>query len=107
MMLQEEYLMSTIALTGVRQQVLAIRRQQILAIHRLQSISGQSAYPLLSVLAWELRRFLTNRRFWLQILALFCFLLLLTWAQSTSFVFSTRSANGFIAGTSAWGLLLS
>jgi ABC-type transport system involved in multi-copper enzyme maturation permease subunit len=99
--------MSTMAVAGVRQHVLAIRRQQILAIHRPQIVSVQRTNPLVSVLAWEVRRFLTSRRFWWQILALFCFLLLLTWAQSTSFVFSTPSVSGFIAGTSAWGLLLS
>ena len=47
------------------------------------------------------------RRFWLQALGFFCFVLFLTWAQSRSFVLSIRSANGFVAGTSAWGLLLS
>jgi ABC-type transport system involved in multi-copper enzyme maturation permease subunit len=99
--------MSTIALTGVRQQVLAIRRQQALAIQPPQIGTVRRTNPLLSVLAWELRRFLTGRRFWLQALGFFCFLLLLTWAQSRSFVFSIRSADGFVAGTSAWGLLLS
>jgi ABC-type transport system involved in multi-copper enzyme maturation permease subunit len=107
MLVQEGYLMSTIAVAGVRQQVLAIRRQQILALQRPQIGTVRSTNPLVSVLAWELRRILTSRRFWLQILALFGFLLLLTWAQSKAFVFSMPSANGFVAGTSAWGLLLS
>lgn len=83
--------MSTTALTSARQ----------------ETRTAAHPHPLLAVLTWELRRFLTSRRFWLQIFALFCFLLLLTWAQSRSFVFSIRSANGFVAGTSAWGLLLS
>jgi ABC-type transport system involved in multi-copper enzyme maturation permease subunit len=101
--------MSTIALTGVRQQVLAIRRQQALALQPPQTQSGtiRRTNPLVSVLAWELRRFLSGRRFWLQALGFFCFLLLLTWAQSRAFVYSIRSADGFVAGTSAWGLLLS
>jgi ABC-type transport system involved in multi-copper enzyme maturation permease subunit len=104
---QEEKPMSTIAVTGVRQQVLAIRRQQALAIQPPQIGTVRRTNPLLSVLAWELRRFLTGRRFWLQMLGFFCFLLLLTWAQSRSFAFAIRSATGFVAGTSAWGLLLS
>ncbi len=82
--------MSTTALTSPRQQTQAIQR----------------THPLLSVLTWELRRVLASRLFWLQALGLFCFLLLLTWFQGTSAVYSTRSANGFIAGTSAWGLML-
>ena len=99
--------MSTIALAGARQQVLAIRRQQILAIQRPQSVTVRRTNPLVSVLAWEMRRYVASRRFWLQALGFFCFVLFLTWAQSRSFVFSIRSANGFVAGTSAWGLLLS
>jgi len=99
--------MSTIALSGVRQQVLAIRRQQLLDLQRPQIVGVQRTNPLFSVLAWELRRLLSPRRFWLQALGFFCFALLLTWAQSQSFVFSVQSANGFVPGTSAWGLLLS
>jgi ABC-type transport system involved in multi-copper enzyme maturation permease subunit len=99
--------MSTIAVAGVRQQILAIRRQLILALQRPQVVPVQRTNPLVSVLVWDLRRFLTGRRFWLQGLGFFCFVLLLTWAQSRSFVFSIRSASGFVAGTSAWGLLLS
>jgi ABC-type transport system involved in multi-copper enzyme maturation permease subunit len=99
--------MSTIALAGIRQQVLAIRRQQALAIQRPQIVPVRRTNPLVSVLVWELRRYLTGRRFWLQALGFFCFVLLLTWAQSRAFVFSIQSANGFVAGTSAWVLLLS
>jgi ABC-type transport system involved in multi-copper enzyme maturation permease subunit len=107
MNLEEEYLMRTMALAGIRQQVLAIRRQQALAIKRPQIVPVRCTNPLVSVLAWELRRYLTTRRFWLQALGFFCFVLLLTWAQSRSFEFSMPSASGFVAGTSAWGLLLS
>jgi ABC-type transport system involved in multi-copper enzyme maturation permease subunit len=63
-------------------------------------------HPLLSVLVWEFRRFSANRLFWIQALGLFCFLLLLTWLAGTAMHLSTRSADGFIPGTSTWGLLL-
>ena len=63
--------------------------------------------PLLSVMAWEARRLRASRLFWIQTFGLFCFLLFLLWAQTKAFVYSTRIASGFIAGTSAWGLLLS
>jgi ABC-type transport system involved in multi-copper enzyme maturation permease subunit len=101
--------MSMIAVTGARQPGLALRHHQALALQPPQAQTGtvRRTNPLMSVLAWELRRFLTGRRFWLQALGFFCFLLLLTWAQSRSFVFSIRTADGFVAGTSAWGLLLS
>ncbi|HZC76423.1 MAG TPA: ABC transporter permease [Ktedonobacterales bacterium] len=82
--------MSTLALTRVRQQALAIRRP----------------HPLLNVMTWELRRFRASRLFWLQVLGLFCLLVLLTWAQATNDQFSIQTASAFIPGTSAWGLLL-
>ena len=63
-------------------------------------------HPLLSVLVWEFRRFSANRLFWIQALGIFCFLLLLTWLAGTAMHLSTRSADGFIPGTSTWGLLL-
>ncbi len=99
--------MSTIALTGVRRRVLAIRHALALAIQPPQIITVRRPQPLLSVLAWEMRRFRASRRFWLQALGLFGFLLLLTWFQGRSIAYGNQSANGFIAGTSAWGLLLS
>jgi ABC-type transport system involved in multi-copper enzyme maturation permease subunit len=61
--------------------------------------------PLLAVLVWELRRFAASRVFWLQALGLFCFLVLLTWAQATLDQYSKLAASAFIPGTSAWGLL--
>jgi ABC-type transport system involved in multi-copper enzyme maturation permease subunit len=65
--------------------------------------------PLLSVLAWELRRFRASRLFWFQALGIFCFLLFLTWALHASQGFGTESNNlqlfGSIAGTSPEGLL--
>ena len=82
--------MSTLALTRVRQQALAIRRP----------------HPLLNVMTWEVRRFRASRLFWLQVLGLFCLLVLLTWAQATNDQFSIQTASAFIPGTSAWGLLL-
>lgn len=62
--------------------------------------------PLLSVMAWEFRRFSASRLFWLQALGFFCFSLLLTWAQGTAIGYSTQQFSSIIAGTSAWGLLL-
>jgi ABC-type transport system involved in multi-copper enzyme maturation permease subunit len=60
-------------------------------------------------MAWELRRFRASRLFWLQALGFFCFLLFLTWAQQAPDTFGTAPGNvassGFVAGTSAWGLL--
>jgi ABC-type transport system involved in multi-copper enzyme maturation permease subunit len=65
--------------------------------------------PLLSVMAWELRRFRASRAFWLQALGVFCVLLLLTWAQKMpEHVYIQNghvSFSGFVAGTSASGLL--
>jgi ABC-type transport system involved in multi-copper enzyme maturation permease subunit len=63
-------------------------------------------HPLVSVLVWEFRRFSASRLFWLQALGLFCFLLGLTWLAGTAMTYSTRNADGFIPGTSTWGLLL-
>jgi len=65
--------------------------------------------PLLNVLLWELRRFCASRLFWLQALGFFCFLLFLTWAQQAperfATIHGTVALDGFVAGTSAWGLL--
>ena len=67
-------------------------------------------HPLLSVMAWELRRFRASRLFWLQALGFFCFLLFLTWGQGMPDHFlhvkGSVVISGFVAGTSAWGLLL-
>lgn len=85
--------MSITALTGVRQQVKA----------------GARPHPLLSVMAWEFRRFRASRLFWLQALGFFCLLLLVTWAQGATnqlgISHGKLSLNGFIAGTSALGLV--
>ena len=76
---------------------------------------GRSS-PLLRVMAWEFRRFFASRLFWFQALGLFGFLLLMTWAlhapeninagvvQGNS---SSEPLSGFVAGTSAGGLLRS
>lgn len=67
-------------------------------------------HPLISVISWELRRFYASRLFWLQALGFFCFLLFLTWATQSPEQFGTMhngvGVSGFVAGTSAWGLLL-
>ena len=74
-----------------------------------QTRSIERPRPLLSVMTWELRRFCASRLFWLQALGFFCFLLFLTWAQQMPEQFDTAhgnmAINGFVAGTSAWGLL--
>jgi ABC-type transport system involved in multi-copper enzyme maturation permease subunit len=60
-------------------------------------------------MCWELRRFCASRLFWLQALGVFCFLLLLTWTQKTPehvYIGTGHVAfSGFIAGTSAAGLM--
>lgn len=74
----------------------------------------KSTRPLARVMTWEFRRFLASRLFWVQALGLFGFLLLMTWAlhapdnigagvvQGNS---GSEPLNGFVAGTSAGGLL--
>jgi ABC-type transport system involved in multi-copper enzyme maturation permease subunit len=75
---------------------------------------GRSS-PLLRVMAWEFRRFFASRLFWFQALGLFGFLLLMTWALhapeniGAGVVHGNSSSepplSGFVAGTSAGGLL--
>ncbi len=66
---------------------------------------------LLSVMTWEFRRFRASRLFWFQALGLFGFLLLMTWALhapdniGAGVVGSGEVLSGFVAGTSAGGLL--
>jgi ABC-type transport system involved in multi-copper enzyme maturation permease subunit len=84
--------MSITTLTSASQQTRPIERQR----------------PLLSVMAWELRRFGASRLFWLQALGFFCLLLFLAWASRmpNQFFFGANGgSSGFVAGTSAWGLL--
>ena len=75
---------------------------------RLQTRSIWHPQPLLSVVAWELRRFRASRLFWVQALVFFCLLVLLTLAQAMAFPIPipATGASAFIPGTSAWGLLL-
>jgi ABC-type transport system involved in multi-copper enzyme maturation permease subunit len=62
-------------------------------------------------MTWEFRRLRASRLFWFQALGLFGLLLLITWASHAPDHFSTQNVqggellSGFIAGTSAWGLL--
>jgi ABC-type transport system involved in multi-copper enzyme maturation permease subunit len=64
-------------------------------------------------MTWELRRFGTSRTFWLQALGFFCFLLLIeaaqNWPNRVDYgrPAGGESISGFIAGTSALGLLYS
>jgi len=78
-----------------------------------QTRAIQRPNPLLSVMAWELRRFRASRLFWLQALGFFCFLLFLIWATQAPSQFGIGgnpnggvAISGFVAGTSTWGLLL-
>lgn len=68
----------------------------------------------LNVMAWEFRRFFASRLFWFQALGLFGFLLLMTWALHAPENVTVgmgkggnnaNSLSGFVAGTSAGGLL--
>jgi len=89
--------MTITALTGTGQQTQTIKRP----------------HPLARVIAWELRRFRASRLFWFQALGLFGFLLLMTWALHAPDQIGVGvrvgggdvSLNGFVAGTSAGGLL--
>ena len=72
---------------------------------------NQRPRPLTRVMTWELRRFRASRLFWVQALGFFGFLLFLTWAQGMPEHFHHLKVtgdvvlSGFVAGTSAWGLL--
>jgi ABC-type transport system involved in multi-copper enzyme maturation permease subunit len=89
--------MTITALTGTIQQTRTIGRSS----------------PLLRVMAWEFRRFFASRLFWFQALGLFGFLLLMTWALHAPENISAgvsvggggEPLSGFVAGTSAGGLL--
>jgi ABC-type transport system involved in multi-copper enzyme maturation permease subunit len=86
--------MNIAALTSPRQHTRAITRPR----------------PLLAVMAWELRRVRASRLLWLQALGFFGLALFLTWAQDIPLTLNHADATvpffGFLAGTSAWGLLL-
>jgi ABC-type transport system involved in multi-copper enzyme maturation permease subunit len=87
--------MNITALTSTEQRTRTIERPRLLA----------------RVMAWELRRFLASRLFWFQALGLFGFLLLMTWALHAPENFGAGNVttgeqlSGFVAGTSAGGLL--
>src|SRR5258706_15082371 len=86
--------MTITALTGTGQQTQTIKRP----------------HPLARVIAWELRRFCTSRLFWLQALGFFCLSSFMIWAQQIPLTLNHVHAKvpffGFVAGTSAWGLLM-
>lgn len=80
----------TTAVTSARQQTHAIRHPHL----------------LLDVMTWELRRFRASRIFWIQALCFFALLLFVLWArQAPDQYYFGPNLNGFVAGTSAWGLL--
>ena len=66
--------------------------------------------PLTRVMAWELRRFRASRLFWLQSLGFFCLSSFVIWTQQIPLTLNHAHAKvpffGFVAGTSAWGLLM-
>ncbi len=92
--------MSTVTLAASDRQALTLRRPQ----------------PLLAVIAWEIRRFRASRLFLWQALGFLCLTLFLIWARMTPTQFDVGNGggpggsgftfHGFVAGTSAWGLLL-
>ena len=67
-------------------------------------------HPLVAVIGWELRRFRASRLFWLQALLFFGLVLFVTWVSQMPSTSPSGHATftfiGFVAGTSAWGLLL-
>jgi len=87
--------MAITTLAGTSQQIRTVKRP----------------HPLARVMAWEFRRFFASRLFWFQALGLFGFLLLMTWALHSpdnigaGNVISGEVLSGFVAGTSAGGLL--
>ena len=74
------------------------------------TLAIQRPRPLLSVMAWELRRLRASRLLWLQALGFFGLSLFLTWSEKIPLTLNHAHATvpfyGFLAGTSAWGLLL-
>lgn len=83
-----------------------------LAMSRPQTPAIQPSRPLLSVMTWEFRRYRASRLFWFQALGFFCLVLFVTWSvrqpgQPLALAHSQGTMTGFIAGTSAWGLLTS
>jgi ABC-type transport system involved in multi-copper enzyme maturation permease subunit len=81
---------TTHALISARQATKSVRRPRL----------------LLRVMIWEQRRFRASRLFWLQALGFFCLLLFVAWAQRVpdQYYFGPN-LNGFVAGTSAWGMM--
>jgi ABC-type transport system involved in multi-copper enzyme maturation permease subunit len=82
------------ALTSARSKTESIRRTR----------------PLLAVLSWELRRYRASRAFGIQALCFLGLTIFLVWFARTpsqfSFGVNNLTVSGFVAGTSAWGLLL-
>ncbi len=73
---------------------------------RHQVHAMQRPHPLVAVITWEFRRFRASRLFWLQALGFFVFVLVALWLDLQPSPFTLfGSLSGFVAGTSAWGLL--
>ena len=86
--------MTITALTSTEQPGRVIQRSRLLA----------------RVIAWEFRRVLASRLFWLQALGFFGLSLFLTWSQQIPLTLNHAQASvpfyGFLAETSVWGLLM-
>jgi ABC-type transport system involved in multi-copper enzyme maturation permease subunit len=84
-------------------------RTTALTTPRQQTWTIGGSRPLLAVMAWELRRFRASRLFWIQAPVFFGLLLFVTWSQQMPNHFQNAQGavtfNGFVAGTSVWGLL--
>ncbi len=80
-----------------------------LTTSRHQTVAAPHPRPLLSVMAWELRRVRASRLVLFQALGLWGFLLLIIWALHASHqlgtVSGTQQLSAFVAGTSVGGLL--
>jgi|GEM_PF-560819 ABC-type transport system involved in multi-copper enzyme maturation permease subunit len=78
-----------------------------LASSRQQTQSARHTPSLLSILTWELRRFLANRLFWIQAIGFFCFLLLvfLVSHNDISIGYSAFTFDGSVAISSPWGIV--
>jgi ABC-type transport system involved in multi-copper enzyme maturation permease subunit len=91
--IQKEKIMTITALTGTGQPSRVIQRPRL----------------LVRVMTWEFRRFCASRLLWLQALGFFGLSLFLTWSQQIPLTLNHAQANvpfyGFLAETSAWGLL--
>src|SRR5215469_6386578 len=79
---------------------------------QVASASTRNSHPLLSVMAWEVRRVRASRLTWGMTLGAFALFLFILWTQRSMFSFSATSSgvhgysfSGSVAETSAQGFL--